>query len=51
MPNRVCEDSNLEVVISSWREKFYKILDSATDTEGNINNTENINELYKKIYC
>ncbi|XP_033329381.2 calcium-independent phospholipase A2-gamma isoform X2 [Megalopta genalis] len=34
-PNRMCENSNesMEIAISSWKEKFYKILDSATDTE------------------
>ncbi|XP_043250117.1 calcium-independent phospholipase A2-gamma-like isoform X2 [Colletes gigas] len=34
-PNRICENSNdtTELVISSWKEKFYKIVDSATDTE------------------
>lgn len=35
-PNRMCEshDESPEIAISSWKEKFYKILDSATDTEG-----------------
>lgn len=34
-PNRICENNEecTEIAISSWREKFYKILDSATDTE------------------
>ncbi|CAK9800293.1 Calcium-independent phospholipase A2-gamma [Anthophora quadrimaculata] len=33
--NRICEnnDERTEIAISSWKEKFYKILDSATDTE------------------
>ncbi|KOC70411.1 Calcium-independent phospholipase A2-gamma [Habropoda laboriosa] len=33
--NRTCENSDerTEIAISSWKEKFYKILDSATDTE------------------
>lgn len=34
-PNRLCEneDESPGLAISSWKEKFYKILDSATDTE------------------
>ncbi|XP_053997261.1 calcium-independent phospholipase A2-gamma-like isoform X2 [Hylaeus anthracinus] len=33
-PNRICENNeSTELAISSWKEKFYKILDSATDTE------------------
>ncbi|XP_012220401.1 calcium-independent phospholipase A2-gamma-like isoform X2 [Linepithema humile] len=33
IPHHICDDKSLEVEISSWKEKFYKILDSATDTE------------------
>ncbi|KAL6446002.1 hypothetical protein ACFW04_000990 [Cataglyphis niger] len=33
IPHHVYENESMEVEISSWREKFYKILDSATDTE------------------
>ncbi|KYM79589.1 Calcium-independent phospholipase A2-gamma [Atta colombica] len=33
IPHHVSGNESLEVAISSWREKFYKILDSATDTE------------------
>lgn len=37
-PNRICDNNNdsMDVMISSWKDKFYKILDSATDTEGNV---------------
>lgn len=37
IPHHISGNESLEVAISSWREKFYKILDSATDTEGNTN--------------
>lgn len=33
IPHHISESESLEVAISSWKEKFYKILDSATDTE------------------
>ncbi|XP_070155014.1 calcium-independent phospholipase A2-gamma isoform X2 [Polyergus mexicanus] len=33
IPHHFYENESMEVEISSWREKFYKILDSATDTE------------------
>ncbi|XP_072759342.1 calcium-independent phospholipase A2-gamma isoform X2 [Anoplolepis gracilipes] len=33
IPHHIYENESMEVEISSWREKFYKILDSATDTE------------------
>lgn len=33
IPHHIYENDSIEVEISSWREKFYKILDSATDTE------------------
>ncbi|XP_076761775.1 calcium-independent phospholipase A2-gamma [Xylocopa sonorina] len=34
-PNRICENTeqSAEIAISSWKEKFYSILNSATDTE------------------
>lgn len=31
----VSGDEKKEAIASSWKDKFYKILDSATDTEGN----------------
>lgn len=37
IPHHISESKSSELEISSWKEKFYKILDSATDTEGNIN--------------
>lgn len=37
IPHQISESS--EMAISSWKEKFYKILDSATDTEGNTHVT------------
>jgi len=42
IPHHIHENESLEVELSSWREKFYKILDSATDTEGSVNNNINI---------
>ncbi|XP_025989517.1 calcium-independent phospholipase A2-gamma isoform X1 [Solenopsis invicta] len=33
IPHHIIENKSLELEISSWKEKFYKILDSATDTE------------------
>lgn len=33
IPHHISESESLEVALSSWKEKFYKILDSATDTE------------------
>lgn len=35
-PNRICENTekSAKIPISSWKEKFYSILNSATDTEG-----------------
>ncbi|XP_029171566.1 calcium-independent phospholipase A2-gamma-like isoform X1 [Nylanderia fulva] len=33
IPHHIFENDSMEVEISSWKEKFYKILDSATDTE------------------
>ncbi|XP_018367102.1 PREDICTED: calcium-independent phospholipase A2-gamma-like isoform X2 [Trachymyrmex cornetzi] len=33
IPHHISGNESLEVAISSWKEKFYKILDSATDTE------------------
>ncbi|CAL7939301.1 unnamed protein product [Xylocopa violacea] len=34
-PNRICENSeqSADIAISSWKEKFYSIINSATDTE------------------
>lgn len=37
IPHHIHEDDSM-VELSSWKEKFYKILDSATDTEGSVNN-------------
>ncbi|XP_077259285.1 calcium-independent phospholipase A2-gamma isoform X3 [Temnothorax americanus] len=33
IPHRISESESPDIALSSWREKFYKILDSATDTE------------------
>ncbi|TGZ50129.1 Calcium-independent phospholipase A2-gamma [Temnothorax longispinosus] len=33
IPYRISESESPAIALSSWREKFYKILDSATDTE------------------
>ncbi|XP_070530958.1 calcium-independent phospholipase A2-gamma isoform X2 [Cardiocondyla obscurior] len=33
IPHHISEKISSEIAISSWKEKFYKILDSATDTE------------------
>lgn len=50
IPHHVCNDKSSEVELSSWREKFYKILDSATDTEGNINERNIIDHCYTNYF-